>query len=138
MNDGNAAGRKTEQPASRLAPSGPLENYVEAQLAVLTEGLRAAFARAAAVEPQRDEYGHVCGNHISDAVSIAKSSAKLLLAAAKVRGRFQHNISVSRRAPEEDDGLTDEDRFRIDVRRSKRLAAVWQQETAEGGPPSQI
>lgn len=115
-----------------------MESLVEAQLAALTDGMRAAFARAADVDPQKDEFGHARNNHIETAVHIAKSSAKLVLAAAKARGRFKHDISVTRRPAGPDDDLSDEDRFRIDVRRSKRLAAVWRQETAEGIPPSKI
>ena len=134
MNNSHAAGRKTDGAVSRPA-DGALERMVEAQLAALTDGLSAAFARAAEVDQQADEYGHARSSHVSNAVSIAKSSAKLLTATAKLRGRFRHDIRVTR-APEDDSGLTDEDRFRIDVRRAKRLAAVWQQETAQGDPPS--
>lgn len=152
MSYSHAAGRKTENPAPRHAPGGTLEHLVETQLAALTDGLTAAFARAAAVEARADEFGHVRSNHISDAVGIAKSSAALLRAVAKVRGgKFDHNIKVTRlMAPaaeehepweETDDGLTKAERLRIEARRLERMASYRQRladEAAPGGPPAKI
>jgi hypothetical protein len=106
----HAGGRKTHDAVLHPVPGGVLERHIDAQLAALTKGMQAAFACAADFDARSDEYVHVRSSHVANAVSIAKSSAALLFAAAKMRASFQHNITVTRTAEPAPSGLDAEDK----------------------------
>ena len=79
-------------------PMSPIESRLDAQLALLTDGIRDALARAAEVPLDYDGHGHTRSNEFSNAVNMAKTSGELVLAMAKLNGRFNHDINVRRLA----------------------------------------
>ena len=95
MTNENAAGRKTERAASGI------ENTVDRQLALMTDGMRDALTRAGAIPLGYDDRGIARAAEFHSAVLIAKSSAQLVLALAKLNGQFNHDINVRHVAPPE-------------------------------------
>ncbi len=93
MSDPSAAGRKTDDTRPRFA-AGLIETRLEAQLDLLTEGLRDALARADRLSREHDEHGHVRRSEFDNAINVAKTSAKLVLALARLNGQFNHDINV--------------------------------------------
>ena len=67
---------------------------LEANLEICQEQARKALARAEAVDPRLDEYGHAATNANADALRFLRMSAKLGLALAKLRGEHTNNINV--------------------------------------------
>lgn len=78
------------------APVAPLERRVAAQLAALTEAVRAAFARAAAVTIATDQTGRRHSAEIAGALRLVRASAKLATAFARLRG-FRYTVNVTHR-----------------------------------------
>ena len=93
MTDPNAAGRKTEPMRPRFA-AGLIEARLEAQLDILTEGMRDALKRATTIPFDYDETGRLRGAEFDNAINVAKTSASLVLALAKLNGQFNHDINV--------------------------------------------
>jgi hypothetical protein len=91
MQTENAAGRKTENPRHH---AGHIERHLDAQLALMTEGMREAFARAAAVPENYEDYGEARTSEFGNATRLARTSAELVLALAKLNGQFSHDINV--------------------------------------------
>ncbi len=54
------------------------------------------FAVAKAVAPETDEYGHHRAREIENAAGLLKMTAEVGLALARIRGEFNHNITVTR------------------------------------------
>lgn len=96
MSQSHAAGRKTEDPNRSRTQNGMLERHIDDQLAVMTEAMRECLGHAKELASLDDQYGHRRASEFGNAVSLSKSSAKLLLALAKIRGQFNHNINVTR------------------------------------------
>src|SRR5476649_2970894 len=67
---------------------------LEANLEICQEQARKALARAEAVDPRLDEYGHAATNANADALRFLRMSAKLGLALAKLKGEHTNNINV--------------------------------------------
>ncbi len=99
MNQSHAAGRKTENFDRSRSQSGMLERHIDDQLAVMTEAMRECLGHAKELAVLDDGYGHRRAAEFGNAVSLSRSSAKLLLALAKIRGQFNHNINVTRGVP---------------------------------------
>ena len=96
MKTPNAAGRKTDfEPPPRFTDV-MLERHVDTQLAALTRALCNAFARCEAIPEGRDEFGNVRSAEFAAAVRLAEASANLIQAVGKMRGRFNHDITVTR------------------------------------------
>ncbi|MEJ0027530.1 MAG: hypothetical protein WDN01_16010 [Rhizomicrobium sp.] len=93
MTDPNAAGRKTDEPKPRFA-AGLIEARLEAQLDILTEGMRDALKRANTIPLDYDENGFLRKAEFENAINVAKTSASLVLALAKLNGQFNHDINV--------------------------------------------
>ena len=78
---------------------------LEAELELCQEQAKKALARAEAVDPRLDEYGHAATNANADALRFLRMSAKLALALGKLKGEHTNNINVRKtetveRAPE--------------------------------------
>ena len=67
---------------------------LEAELELCQEQARKALARAEAVDPRLDEYGHAATNANADALRFLRMSAKLALALGKLKGEHTNNINV--------------------------------------------
>ncbi len=93
MTDRKAAEPKTEEPRPRFA-AGLIEARLEAQLDILTEGMRDALKRANTIPLDYDEHGFLRKAEFENAVNVAKTSASLVLALAKLNGQFNHDINV--------------------------------------------
>ena len=91
-----AAGRKTD-----LSPrAGGIEQRLDEQLALMTEGMRDALSRAAQIPMDYDGHGHNRSSEFQNAIAIARTSSELVLALAKLNGQFNHAISVRHLKPE--------------------------------------
>ncbi|HJW42142.1 MAG TPA: hypothetical protein VJ476_13085 [Rhizomicrobium sp.] len=88
MTQADAAGRKTESRPSSI------EGRLDEQLALLTDGMRDALTRAGQITLEYDEYGNRRGSEFGHAIAIAKTSADIVLALAKLSGQFNHDINV--------------------------------------------
>jgi hypothetical protein len=93
MTDPNPAGRKTDETRPRFA-AGLIETRLEAQLDILTEGMRDALKRANTIPLDYDENGFLRKAEFENAINVAKTSAGLVLALAKLNGQFNHDINV--------------------------------------------
>ena len=91
MTQADAAGRKTDNTAPR--PRG-IETRLDTQLEILTEGLRAALKRADSIPLDYDQGGYLRKAEFDNAIAVAKTSASLVLALAKLNGQFNHDINV--------------------------------------------
>lgn len=60
----------------------------------MTEGMREAFARAAAVPENHEDCGEARTSEFGNATRLAGTSAELVLALAKLNGQFSHDINV--------------------------------------------
>ncbi|HXC54044.1 MAG TPA: hypothetical protein VNU97_01995 [Rhizomicrobium sp.] len=69
---------------------------LEAQLALCLEEARKAMARAEAVRPEDDEYGHRADGAYGRAMRFMKMSAKLGLALGKLKGEHTSHIQIRR------------------------------------------
>lgn len=90
MNQSNAGGRTTQNTLGLLAL------HLDRQLGRLSEALDEALDKAGRIPRAQDEYGHHRAGEIGHAMQIAKASAKLIGALAKIDREFRHNILVSR------------------------------------------
>ncbi|MEI9990254.1 MAG: hypothetical protein WDM86_09465 [Rhizomicrobium sp.] len=95
MNDQKAVEPKPNEPRPRFA-AGIIEARLEAQLDILTEGMRDALKRANTIPLNYDENGFLRRAEFENAINVAKTSAGLVLALAKLNGRFNHDINVRR------------------------------------------
>lgn len=68
---------------------------LETQMQLCLDETRKALARAEAVDPQADAYGHGSANEYAHAMRFLKMSAKLGLALSKLNG--VHTINVNKR-----------------------------------------
>jgi hypothetical protein len=93
MQNENAAGRKTEYPRPRHH-AGQIELHLDAPLALMTEGMREAFARAAAIPETYEDSGRAREREFGNGTTLAKTSAERVLALAKLNGQFSHDINV--------------------------------------------
>jgi hypothetical protein len=98
MTQESAAGRKTDiaTQVQSMRPQGRIENHLDEQLALMTEAMRGALARADTATRDDDMYGHFRSGEVGYAVRFAKTSAKLIQALAKLNGEFNHNVRVER------------------------------------------
>jgi hypothetical protein len=79
-----------------MAGSAVIESHLDAQLALLTDGIRDALARAATSEDDPSILLHTRSSEFANAINLAKTSGELVLAMAKLNGRFNHDINVRR------------------------------------------
>ena len=93
MSQQDAAGRKTENPPPRAAGIG---TRLELQLEIMTEGMRDALKRANTIPLDYDSNGFLRKAEFDNAINVAKTSASLVLALAKLNGQFNHDINVRR------------------------------------------
>jgi len=82
--------------SSNQPAPGSIAAQLDAQLALLTDGMRDALTRAATIPMDYDGYGHTRSAEFSNAINLAKTSGDLVLAMAKLNGRFNHDINVRR------------------------------------------
>ncbi|MDE1939858.1 MAG: hypothetical protein KGI68_12625 [Alphaproteobacteria bacterium] len=97
MNQSHAGGRKTQNSPVLNQPryhAGLLERHVDDQLATMTAAMKHTFERLEAAP--KEEFGTLRSIETNNAISLAKASAKLVLAVAKMRGEFHHNVNVRR------------------------------------------
>jgi hypothetical protein len=73
-----------------------MEQELESQAAALGELVAFCLEEARKIARESDPYGHGRAKEIENAVVMAKASAKLALAAARMRGEFHHNINIAR------------------------------------------
>ena len=142
MNQRHAAGRKTENSL------GLLGQHLDRQLALLTQALGNCLTEADSVPRDQDQYGHHRAGEIAHAVTIAKTSAKLVASLAKVSRQFQHNIVVSHEEvppkaiaaeevhyryphPDEMADMTDEE-LAADIERRRRRAPPLKSQGSNG------
>ena len=97
MSDPNAAGRKTDKP--QPLARGYIETELAQQLALMTEGMREAFDRARSAEDDPSILHNPRSGEIQNAIALARTSAKVVQAMAKLNGRFHHDINVRRDPP---------------------------------------
>ena len=76
--------------------SAPLDRSVVAQLAALTEAVRAAFARADAAAAETDPLGRRRHAEVAAALRLVRVSAKLVAYFARLRGGTRCCVSVTR------------------------------------------
>ncbi len=90
----------TKDPAgsapAHLPRPGSIEARIDEQLQLLTEGMRDALQGAGRITADYDQYGHCRTAEFNNAIAIAKTSAEIVLALAKLNGRFHHDINVRR------------------------------------------
>jgi len=97
MSDPNAAGRKTDKRPP--GAEGYIESELAQQLALMTEGMREAFDRARGEQDDPSILHNPRSREIQNAIALARTSAKVVLAMAKLNGRFHHDINVRRDPP---------------------------------------
>ncbi|HEX4302381.1 MAG TPA: hypothetical protein VHZ78_06285 [Rhizomicrobium sp.] len=71
-------------------------DLLEINLDICQEQIRKALARADAIDPARDEFGHAASAAYRDAMAFLKTSAKVGLALAKLKSEHTTNIHVHR------------------------------------------
>ncbi len=93
MSEGKAGGLKA-QTALPVTPA--MQDSIERQFAMLTDGMQASFGRAEQFPLDYGDHGHTREREFDIAIRLSKSTAELLLAMAKVRGEFSHNYNIQR------------------------------------------
>jgi hypothetical protein len=80
--------------------NGMIESFVEKELFVFSEYVKHALQNATALSGDaNDPYGHRRSSEVGDAVRLAKSSAELCVALAKLRGETTHRAIVLKSEP---------------------------------------
>ena len=91
MKDTNAAGRKTEEPA---AYSADLARYADKLLGLMTEGADAALVRAGKITV--DDPHSYTTKEVDNAAKLGEVGVRIIQALAKLKGEFNHKITVRR------------------------------------------
>lgn len=89
MKTSHAGGRKTQNDAARPALGNALEQHVETVLAAMAKGIDKAFTPF----PGRDSLESHC-RQIDTAARLGSATAAVVSAAARLNGRFHHDIRV--------------------------------------------
>jgi len=76
-------------------PAARTESLVDQQLETMTTALTEALARAKAIDPAQDEYGHRASAEVSQALKFAEMSARLVKAKARLNGEIKllHHVT---------------------------------------------
>jgi len=88
--------RPWKLPPKPTPPPAPLtESFVDQQLETMTTALSEALARAKAIDPAQDEYGHRASAEVSQALKFAEMSARLVKAKARLNGEIKllHHVT---------------------------------------------
>ncbi|MBV9045187.1 MAG: hypothetical protein JO348_11990 [Alphaproteobacteria bacterium] len=88
------------KPSPKTPPlATPLDGVLslETQMQICLEQAQKALARAEAVDPELDEYGHQKDNEYGQAMRFLKMSAKLGLSLSKLNGAHTNTINVTKR-----------------------------------------
>ena len=94
-----------------------IEHHIDAQLAEMTAAMKNAYAFAAEITHEGDQYIHGRSREFSNAAVIATKTAEILQAYAKMRG-LKQDINVRKGALEQEASVEDE---MDDVERTHRL-----------------
>jgi hypothetical protein len=119
MSENHAAGRKTEPRGQ-----GRTETQVDAQIAALSEHIVHALAQAKAIPAADDPYGHARAAEVDTAMKLAKTTAKLVQALAKLKGEFRSEINVHRFGPQKPTPLIGEPGDDVEARRARARAEI--------------
>jgi hypothetical protein len=85
------------QPQSQSVPSRGIA-ALEDNLAEVTRAIAECFEAARIIPRREDEFGHLRHSEYGNAVALLKASAKIGRTLAQIQGgKFDHNISVTRR-----------------------------------------
>ncbi|HEY2068646.1 MAG TPA: hypothetical protein VGG48_03750 [Rhizomicrobium sp.] len=78
---------------------GRIEQELEAQIAAFTAQIASTLEAVNAIAPDEDETGQAKLREMTHAIAMAKMSAQLATAVAKLKGQYQHAITVRRLDP---------------------------------------
>jgi hypothetical protein len=113
-----------------MSNSTPGVASLEAELEICREAARKALARADAIDPAYDEYGHGISAAQAAALKFLKMSAKIGLALAKLKGEHTSTIRIHKTETNKPAPVLDRP-VRLVPPEPEKFHAAWKKFTAE-------